>query len=346
MICRRKTREISIGNRKIGGNNPIVIQSMCSTKTSDINSTVKQILELEEAGCEIIRIGVPDIESARCISEIKKKIHIPLVADIHYDHNIALEAMREGADKIRINPGNTSVENLRIIVEEAKKRRVAIRIGINHGSLSSRIKQEFGTGPKALVMSALETISLFESWKFHDIAVSLKSSDIIDTIEANREFSEKSDYPLHIGITEAGTLRNSLIKSSVAIGNLLMSGIGDTIRISISADPVEEIIAAQILLRSLGLREGAQLISCPTCARSQIDVIGIAEEIEKKVISIKRNVKIGVMGCFVNSDEARMADIGIAGAVDSAVIFSKGEIIRKVKKEDAIKEILSEIEKL
>jgi (E)-4-hydroxy-3-methylbut-2-enyl-diphosphate synthase len=344
-IVRKQTREIDVSGVKIGGNNPVVIQSMCSTKTKDIEATVSQILDLEEKGCQIIRIGVPDIEAAKCISKIVEQIHIPLVADIHYDYLIAIEAMKQGAAKIRINPGNTPKDKLKLILDEAKKRKIPIRIGINWGSLSKEIKDKYGHTTQALVESALETIELFESWDFFDIIVSLKSSDIFETIEANKLFSEKSDYPIHLGVTEAGTLKTGLIKSSVAMGHLLMQGIGDTIRISLSAEPLEEIIAAHKLLRSLGLKKGAQVISCPTCARSNIDIFKIAEEVEKEVIMINKDIKIGVMGCFVNADEAKIANLGIAGAVDGAVIFKDGEILRKVSRDEMIFELKKEIEK-
>lgn len=341
---RRKTRIVRVGNTPIGCDNAVVVQSMCSTSTKDVDATVKQILDQEAAGCEITRIAIPDMESAKCVSKIKEKIHIPLVADIFYDYKLGMECIRQGADKIRINPALIPEDKLKILVAECKKHNKAMRIGINWGSLPKHIKEKYGHSPEALVHAALEPIELFESWDFRNFVVSLKSSTIKDTIESNKLFSEKSDYPLHIGVTEAGTLRSGLVKSSVALGNLLMQGIGDTIRISLSADPVEEVVAAHILLRSLGLREGAQLVSCPTCARTEIDIMKIAAEVEKRIMPVQKNLTVGVMGCFVNADEAKMSDIGIAGAADNAIIFKNGELLKRVPKEDSIEELMKEIE--
>ncbi|MEN7981951.1 MAG: flavodoxin-dependent (E)-4-hydroxy-3-methylbut-2-enyl-diphosphate synthase [Nanoarchaeota archaeon] len=346
MIQRKKTKEVKIGNLKIGGNNPIRVQSMCNTKTSDVDSTVKQILELESVGCEIIRIAVPDIESAKQINKIKKQINIPLVTDIHYDYALALECIKQGIDKIRINPGNISEDKLKIIIKEAKNKKIPIRIGINIGSLPKKIMEKFGSSPKAIVESALETIKICEDLNFHNIIVSLKSSDIFETIGANKLFSEKSNYPLHLGITESGTEKGGIIKSSIGIGALLLEGIGDTIRVSLSADPKKEIFAGYSILKSLKLRKGAILISCPTCARAKIDVIKIAKEVEEKLTKIDKPIKVGILGCFVNADEAKMADIGIAGRENGGILFKNGKVIRNVGKENLVEELLNELEKL
>ncbi len=346
LIKRKKTKEIKIGHIKVGGNNPIRVQSMCNAKTKNINATVKQINQLEEVGCELVRIAIPDIESAKSIKNIKKQINIPLVADIHYDYKLALECLKQGIDKIRINPGNIPKDKLKIIVKEAKKCKIPIRIGVNIGSLPKAIIKKFGHSTEAMVESALETIKLFESLDFYDIIVSLKSSDILQTIEANTLFSEKSNYPIHLGITEAGTIRSGTIKSSIGIGYLLLNGIGNTIRVSLSANPIEEVLAGHYILRSLGLRKGAVLISCPTCGRAKIDVIKIANEVEKKLVKIEKPIKVGVLGCFVNVEEAKMADIGIAGAENYGILFRKGQVIKKVEKNKIVDELIKEINKM
>ncbi|MCG2718885.1 MAG: flavodoxin-dependent (E)-4-hydroxy-3-methylbut-2-enyl-diphosphate synthase [Nanoarchaeota archaeon] len=343
LVKRRKTKEIKVGNVKLGGNNPIRVQSMCSTKTKDINATIKQIHSLEETGCELIRIAVPDIESVKKIKKIKQQINIPLIADIHYDYKLALESLKQGVDKIRINPGNIPEDELKLIVKEAKDADKPIRIGINIGSLPKNITQKFGFTSEAMFKAASDTVDTFENLDFRNIVVSLKSSDIFQTIEANRLFSEKSDYPLHLGITEAGTIKSGIAKSSIGLGYLLIKGIGDTIRVSLTADPTEEVLTAYNILKSLNLRKGATVISCPTCGRAEIDVINIAEEIEKRLIKIEKPIKVGVLGCFVNVEEAKMADVGIAGAEKYGIIFKKGKIIRKVEKENLIEEILKEI---
>lgn len=342
-IKRRKTKKIQIGNVSIGGNSPIRVQSMCNADTKNVKATVAQIHKLEEVGCEIIRIAIPDIESAENIRKIRKQIHIPLVADIHYDYKLALESLNQEIDQVRINPGNIPQEKLKIIVKEAKKAKIPIRIGINIGALPKEIVRKFGNSSKAMVQSALETVKLFESLYFYNIEVSLKSSDIFQTIESNVQFSKKSNYPLHLGVTEAGTIKSGTIKSSIGIGYLLLQGIGDTVRISLSADPIEEVLAGYCILRVLGLRKGAVLISCPTCARAQLDVIKIANEVEKSLIKIEKPIKVGILGCFVNVEEAKIADIGIAGAKECGILFKNGKIIKKVEKRKIIEELLKEI---
>lgn len=341
LIERKKTREIRVGKIKIGGNNPIRVQSMCNTK--DISSTVKQIRCLEEVGCEIVRIAVPDMGSAKSTGKIRKQINIPLVADIHYDYKLALECLKQGIDKVRINPGNISKDKLVLIVKEAKSLNTPIRIGVNIGSLPKEVVRKFGHTDKAMVESALETVKFFESLDFYDLIVSLKSSDIFQTINANILFSEKSDYPLHLGITESGTMRNGLIKSSIGLSYLLLRGIGDTVRVSLTADPEEEVLAGYSILRSLGLKKGATLISCPTCGRAEIDVVKIANEIERRLIKIKKLVKVGVLGCFINVEEVKMAGIGIAGAEKQGILFKNGKVIKKVKKSRLVDELLKEI---
>jgi len=345
-IKKKKTKEIKVGQIAIGGNNPIRVQSMCNTNTKDISATVKQIHQLEKVGCEIVRIAIPDTESAKCVKNIKKQINIPLVADIHYNYKLALECLKQGIDKIRINPGNISKDKLKIIIKEAKKYKVPIRIGVNIGSLPKDIIKKFGYSPKAMVESALKTIKLFESLDFYDVIVSLKSSDILQTIEANTLFSEKSKYPLHLGITEAGTIRNGTIKSSIGIGYLLLNGIGDTIRVSLTAEPTEEVLAGHSILRSLGLRKRARLISCPTCGRAKIDVIKIANEVGKRLAKIQNPIKVAVLGCFVNVKEAKIADVGIAGAGKYGILFRKGKVIKKVEKKGLIEELLKEVNKI
>lgn len=344
-VKRKKTKEIKLGHIKLGGSNSIRVQSMCNTKTKDISATVKQVRQLEEVGCEIVRIAIPDIESAKSVKKIKKKINIPLVADIHYDYKLALECLKQGIDKIRINPGNISEDKLKIIVREAKNYNVPIRIGINIGSLPKNIIRKFGYSSNAMVKSALETIKLFEALDFYDIIVSLKSSDILQTIEANILFSKKSNYPVHLGVTEAGTIRSGTVKSSIGCGYLLLNGIGNIIRVSLTADPLEEVLVGYDILRSLGLRKGAVLISCPTCGRAEIDVIKVANEVEKRLVKIEKSIKVGVLGCFVNVEEARMADMGIAGAGKYGILFRKGKIIKKIEKNKIVDELLKEIKK-
>ncbi len=349
-MIRRKTRVIKVGDVLIGGDNPITVQSMTNTRTKDIESTVKQILELEEAGCDIIRSAISDVEDAKAIEMIKKQIHIPLIADIQYDYKLALESIKYGVDGLRINPGNIgSLDRVKEVVSACKANNISIRIGVNSGS----IKQEFidkynGVNAESMVYSALEQVRLLESLDFYDIKVSLKASNVPLTIKAYEMMSEVCDYPLHLGITEAGPSWRGTIKSSVGIGSLLNMGIGDTIRISLTSDPVEEIKVGKEILKSLGLlKEGIELISCPTCGRTNIDLIKIVNEAEKRLEGIKKHVKVAIMGCAVNGPgEAREADIGIAGGNGEGLIFAKGKIIKKVKEEDLLDELISEIEKL
>ena len=343
-------REVNIGGVKIGGNNPVAIQSMCNTDTRDVKATVNQILKLEEAGCEIIRVAVPDMEAAEAIKKIKEQIHIPLVVDIHFDYKLALESMKNGADKVRINPGNIgSKERVKAVVDMAKAGGIPIRIGVNGGSLEKNLLEKYGSvTADALVESALRHIAILDELNFNDIVVSIKVSNVPKMLEAYRKFNAISDIPLHVGVTEAGTVRSGTIKSAVGIGALLSEGIGDTIRVSLSADPVEEIYAAYDILRILELRKsGVEFVSCPTCGRTQIDLISIATEVEKRVAKLDKHIKVAVMGCAVNEPgEARDADIGLAGGKGECLIFSHGKILRKVPEAVAVEELMKEVEKL
>lgn len=343
-------REVNIGGVKIGGNNPVAIQSMCNTDTRDVKATVNQILKLEEAGCEIIRVAVPDMEAAEAIKKIKEQIHIPLVVDIHFDYKLALESMKNGADKVRINPGNIgSKERVKAVVDMAKAGGIPIRIGVNGGSLEKNLLEKYGSvTADALVESALGHIAILDELNFNDIVVSIKVSNVPKMLEAYRKFNAISDIPLHVGVTEAGTVRSGTIKSAVGIGALLSEGIGDTIRVSLSADPVEEIYAAYDILRILELRKsGVEFVSCPTCGRTQIDLISIASEVEKRVAKLDKHIKVAVMGCAVNGPgEARDADIGLAGGKGECLIFSHGKILRKVPEAVAVEELMKEVEKL
>lgn len=343
-------REVNIGGVKIGGNNPVAIQSMCNTDTRDVNATVNQILKLEEAGCEIIRVAVPDMEAAEAIKKIKEQIHIPLVVDIHFDYKLALESMKNGADKVRINPGNIgSKERVKAVVDMAKAGGIPIRIGVNGGSLEKNLLEKYGlVTADALVESALGHIAILDELNFNDIVVSIKVSNVPKMLEAYRKFNAISDIPLHVGVTEAGTVRSGTIKSAVGIGALLSEGIGDTIRVSLSADPVEEVYAAYDILRILEMRKsGVEFVSCPTCGRTQIDLISIATEVEKRVAKLDKHIKVAVMGCAVNGPgEARDADIGLAGGKGECLIFSHGKILRKVPEAAAVEELMKEVEKL
>ncbi len=347
---RKTTKTVDIGGVKIGGNNPVAIQSMCNTDTRDVKATVNQILRLEEAGCEIIRVAVPDQEAAAAVADIKKAIHIPLVVDIHFDYRLALECMKNGADKVRINPGNIGgTDRVKKVVETAKERSVPIRIGVNGGSLEKELIEKYG-GPTAdaLVESAMRHVKILENEDFDNTVVSIKISNVPVMIEAYRKFSEISDLPLHIGVTEAGTLRSGTIKSAIGIGSLLSGGIGDTMRVSLTADPVEEIYAAYDIQRILGLRKkGVQLVSCPTCGRTRINLIEIANEVEKRLANVDKDITVAVMGCAVNGPgEAREADIGIAGGCGEGLIFRKGKIIKKAPENKIIDELMNEIEKI
>ena len=343
-------REVNIGGVKIGGGNRAAVQSMCNTDTRNAKATIEQIKRLEAAGCEIIRVAVPDMEAAQAVKEIKKSIKIPLVTDIHFDYRLALECMKNGADKVRINPGNIGgSDRVRAVVDMAKDRGVPIRIGVNGGSLDKRLLEKYGgVTADALVESAMEHIAILDDLNFRDIVVSIKVSDVPTMLSAYRKFDKISDIPLHIGVTEAGTLRSGTIKSAVGIGALLSEGIGDTLRVSLTADPVEEIYAAYDILKILGLRkQGATLVSCPTCGRTQLDLIPIANEVEKRIASIQKPIKVAVMGCAVNGPgEAREADVGIAGGKGEGLIFKKGEILRKVPQDRLVDELMREIETL
>ena len=347
---RRKTREINIGGVKIGGDNPIAIQSMCNTDTRNVKATVDQIKRLEKAGCEIIRVAVPDMDAAECIRDIKKSIDIPLVADIHFDYRLALRCMENGIDKIRINPGNIgSADRVKQVADMAKRNGIPIRIGVNSGSLEKNLVEKYGgVTPQGLVESALGHIKLLEENDFYDIAVSIKASNVPFSVEVYELLSDTVDYPLHVGITEAGTVWGGTVKSAVGIGAILSRGIGDTIRVSLTGDPVEEIYAAKEILKSLELRKfGVEFISCPTCGRTSIDLIKIANEVEERVRNIDKNIKVAVMGCAVNGPgEAREADIGIAGGHGEGLIFKKGQILRKVPEDRLVEELLKEIELL
>ena len=345
---RRKTKKIYVKDITIGGDSPIVIQSMTNTKTSDAKATIAQIKALEKAGCELVRVSVPNNESAQAIGEIISNVNIPVVADIHFDYKLALESIKNGVHGLRINPGNIGNEEKVIqVVNEAKKRNIKIRIGVNAGSLEKDLLDSMGRTPEAMVESAFRHIKILEKYDFYNTAVSLKASDIETTIKAYELFSSKSDYPLHLGITEAGTLKAGTIKSSIGIGYMLLNGIGDTIRVSLTADPVEEIYVAKEILKSIGLdNESIRIISCPTCARTDIDIIGLAEKVENATSNIKKNISVAIMGCAVNGPgEARDADLGIAGGKSEALLFKKGQIIRKVDEASIIEVLLEEIDK-
>ncbi len=348
-MLRKMTREVQVGNVKIGGGNPIIIQSMCNTDTRDVAATVKQILQLEDAGCELVRVAILDMEAANAVGEIKKQIHIPLVADIHFDYKLALRVMELGIDKVRINPGNIGEEDrIHQVVEKAKEMHIPIRIGVNSGSLEKDLVQKYnGVTPQGLVESALRHVRILEKFEFYDIVVSIKASDVPFSLEAYGLLSQAINYPIHVGITEAGTVYGGTIKSAVGIGAILAAGIGDTIRVSLTGNPVEEIRGAKEILKSLGLRKfGIELISCPTCGRTQIDLISIANEVERLCRGIDKNLKVAVMGCVVNGPgEAREADVGIAGGKGEGLLFKKGEVIKKVKEEELLSALMEEIQK-
>jgi len=346
----RNTRKVKVGNLYIGGDAPISVQSMTNTDTKDIKATVSQIHALEKERCDIIRVAVPDIDAALSIKEIKKNISIPLIADIHFDYRLAIKAIEMGADKIRINPSNIgSAERVRSVVSCAKERGIPIRVGVNAGSLEKSLLEKYGgITPEALVESAEKHIRILEDMDFNDIVVSIKSSNVPLMIAAYELMSEKSEYPLHIGVTEAGTLYRGTIKSAVGIGALLSKGIGDTIRVSLTADPIEEVRAGKEILKSLGLyRYGIEFISCPTCGRTRIDLYSVAEQVEKALEGIEKPIKIAVMGCEVNGPgEAREADIGIAGGDGCALLFKKGKIIRKISEDKIVEELINEIKNM
>lgn len=348
MYNRNETRKIMVGNVQIGGQNKVVIQSMCNTKTKDVEATVKQILQLEEAGCEIIRVACLDIEDAKAIKQIKEKIHIPIVADIHFDYKIALEAIKSRVDKVRINPGNIgSEEKVKAVVDACKEKNIPIRIGVNGGSLEKDLLEKYGGKPtaKAMVESARRHVEILEKLNFYDICLSLKASDLDLCIEAYEEAAKTFNYPLHIGITEAGTEFSGTIKSSIGLGVLLREGIGDTLRVSLSDDPVKEIKVAKEILKNCNLyHKSPILIACPTCGRTRIDLIPMAKEVEEFLQGIEADITVAVMGCAVNGPgEASHADIGIAGGVEEGLLFKKGKIIKKVKQEDIVNVLKQEI---
>lgn len=345
----RKTREIKIGNLYIGGENPIIIQSMTNTPTEDVEKTVAQIKELEKAGCELVRVTVNTEKAAEAIKEIKKQINIPLVADIHFDYKLALKAMENGIDKLRINPGNIGDdEKVRLVVEKAKELNVPIRIGVNSGSVEKKILEKYGrVTADGMVESAMYHVNLLEKYGFNNIIISLKASNVKMMVDAYRKISDLVDYPLHLGVTEAGTEFQGTVKSAIGIGSLLVDGIGNTIRVSLTENPVEEIKVAKEILKVLGLREGVEIVSCPTCGRTQIDLIGLAKKVEKEFGNIEKNIKIAVMGCVVNGPgEAKEADIGVAGGKGEGLLFKKGEIVKKVKEEEIIPELRKMLEEI
>ena len=350
MYQRRKTRQIKVGSVAIGGDAPVSVQSMTNTDTRDVIATVEQTNQLAAAGCEIVRVAVLDTEAAAAIKEIKSRITIPLIADIHFDYKLALEAMANGVDGLRINPGNIGTEEkVRAVVDAAREKGIPIRIGVNAGSLEKKLLERYGHAtPQAMAESALGHVAILEKLNFQDIKISLKASDVPLMLEAYRLLAEKVDYPLHIGVTEAGTVRSGTIKSSVGVGALPAQGIGDSIRVSLTGHPVHEIRVGYEILKSLGLRErGPILISCPTCGRCQINLIQVAEEVEQRIQHLDKPIKVAIMGCIVNGPgEAREADIGIAGGKGVGLLFKKGEVVRKVPEEQLVETLLEEIEKL
>lgn len=347
---RRKTKVVKIGNVLVGGDNRISVQSMTNTDTRDVEATIKQIRKLQDAGCDIVRCAVLDMEAARAIKKIVEKIDIPLVADVHFDYKLALESIKNGVSALRINPGNIgSREKVEILAKACMEKKIPIRIGVNSGSLSKGILQKYGkVVPEALVESALTHIKILEEVNFNDIVVSIKSSNIETMINSYRLASQKFDYPLHLGVTEAGTPWRGTIKSAIGLGALLSEGIGDTIRVSLTGDPVEEIKVGREILKNFGqIKEGIEFISCPTCGRTQIDLINIAKEVENRLENCNKSIKVAVMGCVVNGPgEAKDADIGIAGGIGEGLIFRKGKIVKKVKEEDLVEELIKIIETL
>lgn len=345
----RKIRNVKIGKLELKNNAPIYIQSMTNTKTADRQSTLQQILSLTRCGCDIVRFSVPDEESAKSIPFLKENTSIPLVADIHFDYRLALQAAELGIDKIRINPGNIGdKDRIKKVVQACKSRNIPIRVGVNSGSVEKHLLKKYGAPtPEALCESALYHVRLLEQFDFYDTVVSIKASDVKNTIEANRLFAQKTDYPMHIGVTEAGTEKMGIIKSAVGIGSLLCDGIGNTIRVSLTAPVEKEVSAARALLKAIGLCDGVDIVSCPTCARTNIDVQAIATKVEQLTQNMKKPLRVAVMGCAVNGPgEAKEADIGIAGGVGEALLFKKGEIVCKIKEQDIIDVLMKEIEKM
>ncbi|MBP5595468.1 MAG: flavodoxin-dependent (E)-4-hydroxy-3-methylbut-2-enyl-diphosphate synthase [Pseudobutyrivibrio sp.] len=342
------TKEVKIGNRVIGGGNPILIQSMCNTKTQDVDATVTQILELEKAGCDIIRVAVPDMEAAKALSEIKKQIHIPLVADIHFDYRLAIAAIENGADKIRINPGNIgSIDRIKAVVEAAKAKNIPIRVGVNSGSLEKDLVEKYGgVTAEGLVESALDKVKIIEDLGYDNLVISIKSSDVMMCVKAHELIADKTEHPLHVGITEAGTVTAGNIKSACGLAMILSQGIGDTIRVSLTGAPIEEIKSAKLILRTLGLRKGGiEVVSCPTCGRTQIDLIGLANKVENMVEEFSDlNIKVAVMGCVVNGPgEAKEADLGVAGGIGEGLLIKHGEIVKKLPEDQLLDALRAEL---
>ena len=348
MYTRNQTRVISIGDVKIGGGNPVAIQSMTNTKTENVEETVKQILALEKAGCQIIRCTVPTMKAAEAFTEIKKQIHIPLVADIHFDYKLAIAAMEHGADKIRINPGNIgSKERVAEVVRVARERNIPIRVGVNSGSLEKELVEKYhGVTAEGIVESALDKVRMIEDMDYDNLVISIKSSDVLMSVKAHELLAGKTPYPLHVGITESGTVTSGNIKSSIGLGIILHEGIGDTIRVSLTGDPVEEIKSAKLILRTLGLRKGGiEVVSCPTCGRTNIDLIGLAAQVENLVQNYDLDIKVAVMGCAVNGPgEAKEADFGIAGGIGEGLLIKKGEIVRKVPENELLATLKHELD--
>ena len=343
------TKVVHIGNRVIGGGNPILIQSMCNTKTQDVATTVAQILELEKAGCDIIRVACPDMEAAKAIGEIKKQIHIPLVADIHFDYRLAIAAIENGADKIRINPGNIgSIDRIKAVVDAAKAKNIPIRVGVNSGSLEKNLVEKYGgVTAEGLVESALDKVKIIEDLGYDNLVISIKSSNVMMCVKAHELIADKTNHPLHVGITEAGTLRAGNIKSAAGLAMILSQGIGDTIRVSLTGAPIEEIKTAKLILRTLGLRTGGiEVVSCPTCGRTQIDLIGLANKVETMVEEFSDlNIKVAVMGCVVNGPgEAKEADLGVAGGIGEGLLIKHGEVVRKLPEDQLLVALREELE--
>lgn len=350
MTYRASTKPVQIGSRVIGGGNPVLIQSMCNTKTEDSASTIAQILELERAGCDIIRVAVPTMEAAESLKTIKKAIHIPLVADIHFDYRLAIAAIECGADKIRINPGNIgSEERVQAVVDKAKEYGVPIRVGVNSGSLEKHLIEKYGgVTAEGIVESALDKAALIERMGYDNLVLSIKSSDVMMCVKAHELIAKKTPYPLHVGITEAGTILSGNIKSAIGLGLILNQGIGDTIRVSLTGNPVEEVKSAKLILKTLGLRTGGvEVVSCPTCGRTQIDLIGLANQVETMVQEYPLDIKVAVMGCVVNGPgEAREADLGIAGGIGEGLLIKKGEVIRKVPEAELLNALKAELDQI
>ena len=348
MMERHKTREVKIGNRIIGGNHPIAIQSMTNTKTEDVAATVAQIHQLTKAGCEIIRCAVPTMEAAKALGEIKKQITIPLVADIHFDYRLAIAAMENGADKIRINPGNIgSADRVKAVVDEVKSRNIPIRVGVNSGSLEKDLVEKYhGVTAEGIVESALDKVKMIEDMGYDNLVISIKSSDVMMCVKAHELIASKTEHPLHVGITEAGTLISGNIKSSIGLGLILSKGIGDTIRVSLTGDPIEEIKSAKLILRTLGLRKGGiEVVSCPTCGRTQINLIQLANQVETMVAEFPLDIKVAVMGCVVNGPgEAKEADLGVAGGIGEGLIIKHGKVFKKVPEEELLPALRYELE--